>query len=49
MQGVRLKLSFPVTFYLILSLIGGLQLTFVIVTAILLQVLEVPGGILQSP
>jgi hypothetical protein len=48
MQGVRLKLSFPVTFYLILGLIGGLQLTLVIVTAILLRGLEIPEEILLS-
>lgn len=48
MQGVRLQLSSPRTFYLTLGLIGGLQLVLVIVTAILVRDLVIPEEVLMS-
>lgn len=44
-QGIRLKLNAPVVFYLILALIGGIQLGLIIFTAVVVSPIEVPEEI----
>lgn len=44
-QGIRLKLNAPVVFYLILALIGGIQLGLIVFTAFVVSPIKVPEEI----